>query len=178
MKSLLFPVYTTTTDSRSVIGQFPTFFSAAVLRNPVISGGDITNTDIPDWYFSEFGHAYPLASSEPGIYPLTHNALPPPPLLDGASFSQLQAASPISHVDSMTVPVLLLIGTSDRRVAPSQGIGLYHALKARYASMEPKGRVDMLMFEGEGHSAGWRRGAACVVRSRPGLVRSCEGLNA
>ena len=51
----------------------------------------------------------------------------------------------------MTVPVLLLIGTSDRRVAPSQGIGLYHALKARYASMEPEGRVEMLMFEGEGH---------------------------
>lgn len=152
MRDTLF-IYCSNDDThpRSVIGQFPAFFSAAVLRNPVISGGDITNTDIPDWYFAEFGRAYPLASSEPGAYPPANSTLPPPPLLDAVAFSELQAASPISHVGAMTVPVLLLIGTSDRRVAPSQGIGLYHALKAQYASLRPNGRVEMLVFEGEGH---------------------------
>src|SRR5882757_3126006 len=37
-----------------VIGQYPDTFSAAVLRNPVISSQP-ASTDIPDWYFSEFG---------------------------------------------------------------------------------------------------------------------------
>ena len=50
-----------------------------------------------------------------------------------------------SECVSMTVPVLQLIGSSDRRVAPSQGIRLYHALKARYASLSPNGRVEMLV---------------------------------
>ncbi|TEB06340.1 hypothetical protein FA13DRAFT_1722963, partial [Coprinellus micaceus] len=37
-----------------LIGQFPDKFTAASMRNPVISGGDTTGTDIPDWYYLEF----------------------------------------------------------------------------------------------------------------------------
>lgn len=64
------------------------------------------------------------------------------------------------HVDSIKIPVLLLVGSADRRVAPSQSVNFYHALKARYASVGASGgqvvqggnrRVEMLIFEGEGH---------------------------
>ena len=49
--------------------------------------------------------------------------------------------------------MLLLIGSVDRRVAPSQGIDFYHALKARYATGVNDGdrKVEMLIFEGESH---------------------------
>lgn len=50
------------------------------------------------------------------------------------------------------------MGSADRRVAPSQGVNFYHALKARYASDVARGghvggnrKVEMLVFEGEGH---------------------------
>lgn len=53
--------------------------------------------------------------------------------------------------------MLLLIGAADRRVPPnSQGIELYHALKGRYASrsegIDDNRKVEMLVFEGQGHS--------------------------
>ncbi|KAJ3506311.1 hypothetical protein NLJ89_g6942 [Agrocybe chaxingu] len=134
-----------------LIGKYPDFFSAAVLRNPVISVGEISSTDIPDWYFSEFGVSYPVSSSlRPGID--TANVLTPPPLMSLEIFERLQAASPTTYIDSVRVPVLLLIGKSDRRVAPSHGIAYYHALKARYAGKEKEGRkVELLAFDGEGH---------------------------
>jgi acylaminoacyl-peptidase len=138
-------------------------FSAAVLRNPVISVGEISSSDIPDWYFSEFGIEYPLSSSSPDIDKVSSSspdidkssALPPPPLVSSKIYTELLSASPISHVDSIKTPVLLLIGSADRRVAPSQGVNFYHALKARYAASESVGvgnrKVEMLIFEGEGH---------------------------
>ena len=140
-----------------VIGRYPDVFSAAVLRNPVISVGEISSSDIRDWYFSEFGIEYPLSSSSPDI---DHTTTPPPttsalpPLVSPEIYANLLSASPISHVDSIKIPVLLLVGSVDRRVAPSQGGDFYHALKARYASAGNEGgdrRVEMLIFEGEGH---------------------------
>ena len=157
--------------SFTVIGRFPDMFSAAVLRNPVISVGEISSSDLPDWYFSEFGIEYPLASSPPTTTGHIDGANVPstsrlPPLISPEIYTTLHAVSPISHVDSIKVPVLLLIGAADRRVAPSQGIGFYHALKARYVASSrfgaapaasPAGaygknrKVEMLIFEGESH---------------------------
>ncbi|KAF8188652.1 Alpha/Beta hydrolase protein [Pholiota molesta] len=144
-----------------LIGQYPDFFSAAALRNPVISASDVSNTDIPDWYFAEFGLGYPLASSPASSYEGdARTVLPPqtsseiPPLVDGDAFAKLQAASPTRYLDDMKVPVLLMIGAADRRVAPAQGILFYHALKARYsqaAKAAQGAKVDMLVFEGESH---------------------------
>ncbi|PPQ82281.1 hypothetical protein CVT25_008431 [Psilocybe cyanescens] len=134
-----------------LIGQFPTFFSAAILRNPVISAGEISSSDIPDWYFSEFGFDYPVFSSSASKTnpPLLY---PNPPLVTPMTFATLQAASPVAYIDAICVPVLLLIGAADRRVAPSQGIEYYHALKVRYAGRKEKGsKVEMLVFEGESH---------------------------
>jgi len=59
--------------------------------------------------------------------------------------------SPISHLDQVQVPVLLMIGSADRRVAPSHGIEFYHALRAKRATENREKSVEMLLFEGEGH---------------------------
>ncbi|KAH9053329.1 alpha/beta-hydrolase [Lactarius vividus] len=112
-----------------LVGQYPDTFTAAVLRNPVISSQP-SSTDIPDWYFSEFG-VRPSVEAEqmpPGLY------------------AQLYLASPIAHVRNVRAPVLLLIGTEDRRVVNVQGKAFFHALRAL-------GReVELLAFEGEGHA--------------------------
>ncbi|KAF6748273.1 acylaminoacyl-peptidase [Ephemerocybe angulata] len=146
-----------------LIGQFPDRFTAASMRNPVISGGDTSTTDIPDWYYSEFGLSYPVESSPKGtmlssdgshIQYSASSAAPTssgpvlPPLMTSEHFKKLQLDSPISYVDHVKAPVLLLIGLDDRRVSPAQGIEYYHALKARASD---KSSVDMLVFEGESH---------------------------
>ncbi|KAH6912211.1 acylaminoacyl-peptidase [Coprinopsis sp. MPI-PUGE-AT-0042] len=125
-----------------LIGQFPDRFTAAVFRNPVISG-ETSTTDIPDWYFSEFGFGYPIASSSRASP--TTDTRAKPPLMIGETYAKLETMSPMYYVDKVKVPVLLLIGLSDRRVAPTHGIEYYHALKARGQE------VEMLTFEGESH---------------------------
>ena len=132
----------------TVAGKFSSFFSSAVLRNPVISVSEMCASDIPDWCYSEFGIEYPL-SSTPIVAPPTTTETPRrsllPPLMTTEIFDKLRSSSPIRHVDQVSIRILLLIGKVDRRVIPSQGIEYYHALKAR------KKIVQMLRFEGESH---------------------------
>jgi dipeptidyl aminopeptidase/acylaminoacyl peptidase len=112
-----------------LVGQYPDTFSAAVLRNPVIISQP-SSTDIPDWYFSEFG-----------VRPSVESDEMPPEL-----YARLYPSSPIAHVRSVRTPVLLLLGTEDRRVVNVQGKAFFHALRAL-------GReVELLTFEGEGHA--------------------------
>lgn len=60
-------------------------------------------------------------------------------------YAALFAASPISHVDKVKAKVLLLLGLVDLRVAPTNAIGYYHALKGR-------GKVvEMLAFPKDSH---------------------------
>ncbi|KAF8522762.1 Alpha/Beta hydrolase protein [Hysterangium stoloniferum] len=115
--------------SAHLIGQHPDFFSASVMRNPVIAVGEIASvSDIPDWAFLEFGTAFGPTTTTTEI------------------FDALQKASPIAHIDSTQAPVLLLVGDGDRRVPNSQARNYFHALKGR-------GReVEMLVFPGNGHS--------------------------
>lgn len=114
-----------------MIGLYPTFFSAAVLRNPVISVGEMVATsDIPDWCFSEFGLPYVSR----GV------------VLDPTKGAFLYRQSPISHVSEVLTPTYLLIGEDDQRVPPSQGKNFYHTLKGL-------GKVaEMLTFSGSGHA--------------------------
>ncbi|KAF9054011.1 Alpha/Beta hydrolase protein [Panaeolus papilionaceus] len=143
-----------------LIGQFPDFFSAAIMRNPVIAAGNVYNTDIPDWYYSEFGFGYPLSSSTPSsakeLDPTSALPLPSnttyPSVLSAENYGELQQMSPTRYIDDIRVPVLLLIGAVDRRVAPAQGIEFYHALRGK-RSLSGKTDVDveMLVFPDDSH---------------------------
>lgn len=111
-----------------MIGQYPEVFTAACLRNPVISCGEISTTDIPDWYYFEFGLPYDSKTIvTPEIY------------------ATLFSASPISHVDKVKAKVLLHMGVVDLRVAPTNALGYYHALKGREKV------VEMLAFPKDSH---------------------------
>ena len=113
-----------------VIGQYPDTFSAAVLRNPVICSQP-ASTDIPDWYFAEFG-----------VRPSTTESEQMTPEL----YAQLYQTSPIAHVRNVLAPVLLLLGLEDRRVVNVQGRTFFHALRGLGK------KVELLTFEGEGHA--------------------------
>lgn len=112
----------------TVIGQYPDLFNAAVMRNPVISVGELSGSDIPDWIHSEFGLEFT-----------------PETLITPAVYQKVFEASPIAHIDRVRAPVLLLLGEDDMRVLPTQGMRLYHALKGR------ERMVEMLTFPKETH---------------------------
>ncbi|KAG1744584.1 Alpha/Beta hydrolase protein [Suillus paluster] len=114
--------------SAHLIGQYPNLFNAAVMRNPVISVGELTGSDIPDWIYAEFGLEFA-----------------PQSLMTPITYQTLFEASPIAHVDRVRAPVLLLLGEDDLRVVPTQGMRFYHALKGRDR------RVEMLTFPKETH---------------------------
>ncbi|KAG1782528.1 hypothetical protein EV702DRAFT_960196 [Suillus placidus] len=136
--------------SHTVIGQHPTLFKSASLRNPVISVGELTSgTDIPDWVYAEFGVlstdsdsltsppsnsnslTSPMSNSNSPTTPTsdTLTLTPTPPLMTPQTYNTLFTL--IVHVDNITVPVLIFIGEDDLRVVMGQGIGFYHAIKGR-----------------------------------------------
>ncbi|KAL1715585.1 hypothetical protein EV715DRAFT_207107 [Schizophyllum commune] len=148
-----------------VVGQYPDLFAASILRNPVISAGEISTSDIPDWYFAEFGVDYPVIESQGtgrkqfflfGTTMLTHASAEP--LMTPETYARLHAASPISHVGKVRTPVLLALGDSDLRVSPTNGLGYYHSLRAHaykeggLEDAEKGSRVKLLMFPGMNHS--------------------------
>ncbi|KZP30849.1 alpha/beta-hydrolase [Athelia psychrophila] len=109
-------------------------FSGHVLsgrRNPVISCGEFSITDIPDWYFFEFGLPYNSRT-----------------IMTPETYATLFATSPIAHVDKVQAKVLLHLGAVDMRVAPTHAIMYYHALKGRGKT------VEMLAFPKDSHSLG------------------------
>jgi len=117
------------------------------MRNPVISAGEISTTDIPDWYYAEFGLEYPIFSTPSAAEPPVQSRAAPP-VMSPEIFERVHRMSPIAHVDAVRASVLLLIGASDLRVAPTQGIEYYHALRQR---QKENARVEMLVFDGESH---------------------------
>lgn len=44
---------------------------------------------------------------------------------------QMLKKSPVSHVNNIITPTLICLGLKDRRVPSSQGLELYHLLRAR-----------------------------------------------
>ena len=94
-------------------GQYPDHFHAVVARNPVINmATKATITDIPTWNFNENGKSYLYRSPNPDLT------------------REMVLNSPINHVENVEAPVLLLIGSKDLRVVPSQGYEYYYNLKA------------------------------------------------
>ena len=137
-----------------MLGRFPDVFTAAVLRNPVISVGELSASDIPDWANAEFDIqcpfsmlSFPLSPSDGGVLPekiTTQLGMIP------TVYQKLYDASPMRLADKVTANVLLLIGRDDLSAPPTQGYGYYHALRAHQGAAK-RGRVDMLVFDGESH---------------------------
>eukprot|EP01127_Copromyxa_protea_P011522 TRINITY_DN2901_c0_g1_i1.p1 TRINITY_DN2901_c0_g1~~TRINITY_DN2901_c0_g1_i1.p1 ORF type:complete len:211 (-),score=46.27 TRINITY_DN2901_c0_g1_i1:105-737(-) len=112
---------------------------SAVLRNPVTDIGAMLNaTDIPDWCHVESGTEKETDEI--------------------ASLSQMYEKSPIQHVKKVKSPVLLLIGTFDRRVPNINAYAYFHALKAcgvktrllvypedNHALVKPAHSIDLLL---------------------------------
>jgi acylaminoacyl-peptidase len=113
-------------------GQFPDYFKAAVMRNPVTNiASMVSATDIPDWCHAEALGAYDF-----------ENFCSP-------TIEQIQALyqkSPIVHVDKVKTPTLMALGMKDLRVPPSQGLEWYHTLRS--AGIDTK----LLVYPDDNHS--------------------------
>jgi acylaminoacyl-peptidase len=109
-------------------------YSAGVLWNPA---SDIVSmvltSDIPEWSLSqvltesECERESPIAPSEP-------------------FFAKAYKQSPISVVQNVSVPVMVLLGTADRRVVPCAGLRWAQAVESNGIS------VDLLSFPDQGHA--------------------------
>jgi len=73
--------------------------------------------------------------------------------LVGGSYEEVpevyKERSPVSHVDKIDTPLLILQGSEDAVVPPSQAEAILHSLEERGK------KVKYILFEGEGH--GWRK---------------------
>jgi acylaminoacyl-peptidase len=114
--------------------QFPHFFKAAVMRNPVTNiAFMVTSTDIPDWCHAEcmgttldFGAIYRGPTQE--------------------ELNSMYEKSPISRVDKVQTPTLIALGLKDLRVPPMQGKEWYFTLRSRGIPTE------LLIYPEDNHS--------------------------
>uniref|UniRef100_UPI00398E57AE acylamino-acid-releasing enzyme-like isoform X4 n=2 Tax=Pristiophorus japonicus TaxID=55135 RepID=UPI00398E57AE len=113
-----------------LIGQYPGLYKAFATRNPVINlASKLGTTDIPDHTMVQAG------------FDFAPNLLPTPSVL-----TALLSKSPITHVSRARTPVLIMLGEKDKRVHPTQGLELYHALRARDVP------VRLLWYPDDNHS--------------------------
>ncbi|CAO1628857.1 unnamed protein product [Parajaminaea phylloscopi] len=98
-------------------GRFPERWRAVSMRNPVTHIGEqFSTTDIRDWCLAELGHTYDFTD--------------PPAYLTPRAYAELDRVSPLQYHSQIEAPVLFALGGADQRVPPSQGLALFHALKA------------------------------------------------
>lgn len=97
-----------------LVGQFPDFYKAACLRNPVIEISSMSvQSDIPDWTYFESGLKY------------TQDRI-----ISKEESASMITKSPVQYVPNIKAPVLLCIGGKDARVPPDQGKYYFRMLKA------------------------------------------------
>jgi dienelactone hydrolase len=80
--------------------------------------------------------------------------------------------SPVNHVATIDVPVLLFQGLDDRAVPPSQSLAMYDALSARGVPAIYR------TFEGEGHGFRKAETVQCVLEMELAFYRDVFGLTA
>ena len=115
--------------SAHLIGQYPDFYCAAALRNPVIEIPSMSVvSDIPDWTYAVSGLNYnPSNIPNPEVYKV------------------MLEKSPIIHAAKIKAPVLLCVGGKDARVPPSQSINFFKLLK----SLDKN--VQMMLYPDDSH---------------------------
>lgn len=100
-----------------MIGQYPTAFKSAAVRNPVCNIAAMAScTDIPDWCYFEAGLPY---SSKPPSLPTAEH------------YAQMFNASPIRYLGQVQTPLLMLLGGADKRVPIPQAQDYAKLLKSR-----------------------------------------------
>ncbi len=105
--------------SSHLVGQHPDAFHAGILRNPVCNISLMVHlSDIPDWCFIE------CLGTEKG----QKRAGSGPTAEDLETMYQM---SPISHVDKVKAPILMMLGAVDRRVPFDDGKRYLERLKRR-----------------------------------------------
>ncbi|KAF9434091.1 hypothetical protein BGZ76_008553 [Entomortierella beljakovae] len=118
-------------------------YKAAVMRNPVTDiPAMVSITDIGDWCYAVNGVPFDMES------PPT-SALGNPEL-----FRKLRESSPMEYIEKVTAPTLMLIGSGDRRVPPTQGISWWQARQNKIMKDgKEKTAVNRIqMFDGTGHA--------------------------
>ncbi|KAF8938071.1 Alpha/Beta hydrolase protein [Dissophora ornata] len=117
-------------------------YKAAVMRNPVTDIPALTAiSDITEWGYAVNGLPFDMASP------------PTATLSDPEVFKKLRASSPMEHVEQVVAPTLMLLGSGDRRVPPSQGITWWQARQNKIKKDQKKDAVNRIqMFDGTGHA--------------------------
>ena len=96
-----------------LVGQYPDFYSAAAVRNPVCELVSMrSTTDIMDWCYVESGGEF------------SYSSIP-----NEEDIMRLYNRSPIIHVTKVKTPLLFLVGLEDLRCPPSQSLTYVHALQ-------------------------------------------------
>ena len=121
----------------------------------------LSTTDIPEWVCAEGLSGGAAVTDRCSTWGSTWGTLP----VSAEAFSELAGRSPLSVVDRVEAPALVLLGASDQRVPPAQGRSWVSALqqvRARAsgrvvgegAPRRTAARPDVtaLEFPGEGHS--------------------------
>ena len=116
-------------------------YKAAVLRNPVTDIPAMSSvTDIVDWCYAVNGIEYDMES-------------PPTATLSNVEvFKRMRASSPMEHVEKVVAPTLMLLGSGDRRVPPSQGISWWQARQNKIKKDQSETVNKIQMFDGTGHA--------------------------
>ncbi|KAF9206547.1 hypothetical protein BGZ49_002271 [Haplosporangium sp. Z 27] len=118
-------------------------YKAAVLRNPVVDIPSMPSvTDIGDWCYAVNGIDYDMESP------------PTSGLKDAEVFKRMRESSPMEHVEKVVAPTLMMLGSGDRRVPPSQGINWWQARQNKiHKDQNQKTAVNRIqMYDGTGHA--------------------------
>ena len=126
-------------------------YSCGVLWNPVVDlPAMLGTTDIPEWVAAEGG-----MGNEGVEWPITPEQL-----------VNLHKRSPLSVIDKVSAPALMLLGAADQRVPHKQGRSWVSALQSlRQKDGDGAAEVMALEFPGDGHAIPSIEGNAHAVQT-------------